>query len=38
MSPTTLVVLGVVHHEGRYLIVEERDGTFVLPAGRVERG
>jgi len=38
MSPTTLVVLGVVHHEGRYLIVEERDGTFYLPAGRVERG
>jgi len=37
-TPTTLVVLAVVHHEGRYLIVEERDGTFYLPAGKVERG
>ncbi len=25
-------------HDGRYLIVEERDGTFYLPAGRVEPG
>jgi 8-oxo-dGTP pyrophosphatase MutT (NUDIX family) len=36
--PTTLVVLAVVHHDGRYLIVEEVDGTFYLPAGRVEQG
>lgn len=36
MVPTTLVVLVVVPHEGRYLIVQERDGTFYLPAGRVE--
>jgi ADP-ribose pyrophosphatase YjhB (NUDIX family) len=34
----TLVVLSVVAHEGRYLVVEERDGTFYLPAGRVEPG
>lgn len=33
----TLVVLVVVPDgNGRYLIVEERDGTFYLPAGRVE--
>jgi phosphatase NudJ len=38
MTPTTLVVLVVVPHEGRYLVVEERDGTFYLPAGRVEAG
>lgn len=38
MTPTTLIVLAVVPHEGRYLIVEERDGTFYLPAGRVEPG
>ncbi len=38
MQPTTLVVLVVVFHEGRYLVVEERDGTFYLPAGRVEPG
>jgi phosphatase NudJ len=38
MIPTTLVVLVVVPHEGRYLIVEERDGSFYLPAGRVEPG
>ena len=38
MTPTTLIVLAVVAHEGRYLIVEERDGTFYLPAGRVEPG
>jgi 8-oxo-dGTP pyrophosphatase MutT (NUDIX family) len=38
MFPTTLVVLVVVPHEGRYLVVEERDGTFYLPAGRVEPG
>jgi 8-oxo-dGTP pyrophosphatase MutT (NUDIX family) len=34
----TLVVLVVVPDgSGRYLIVEERDGTFYLPAGRVEK-
>jgi phosphatase NudJ len=38
MTPTTLIVLVVVPHEGRYLVVEERDGTFYLPAGRVEPG
>jgi phosphatase NudJ len=38
MPTTTLAVLVVVPHEGRYLIVEERDGTFYLPAGRVEPG
>jgi phosphatase NudJ len=38
MTETSLVVLTVVPHEGRYLIVEERDGTFYLPAGRVEPG
>jgi 8-oxo-dGTP pyrophosphatase MutT (NUDIX family) len=34
----TLVVLTVVRHEGRYLLVQERDGTFYLPAGKVEPG
>ncbi|MEJ7730094.1 MAG: NUDIX domain-containing protein [Polyangiaceae bacterium] len=38
MTATTLVVLTVVTHEGRYLLVEELDGTFYLPAGRVEPG
>jgi phosphatase NudJ len=38
VTPTTLIVLVVVPHEGRYLVVEERDGTFYLPAGRVEAG
>jgi phosphatase NudJ len=38
MIETALFVLVVVPHEGRYLIVEERDGTFYLPAGRVELG
>lgn len=33
-----LFVLVVVPHEGRYLVVEERDGSFYLPAGRVEPG
>ena len=36
MTPTWLVALVVVPHEGRYLVVEERDGTFYLPAGKVE--
>jgi 8-oxo-dGTP pyrophosphatase MutT (NUDIX family) len=38
MVSTTLVVLVVVPHEGRYLVVEERDGSTYLPAGRVEEG
>ena len=38
MTRTTLVVLAVVRHDGRYLLVEERDGTYYLPAGRVEAG
>jgi phosphatase NudJ len=38
MTETSLAVLTVVAHEQRYLIVEERDGTFYLPAGRVEAG
>jgi phosphatase NudJ len=38
MIPTTFVVLVVVPHDGRYLVVEERDGTWYLPAGRVEPG
>jgi phosphatase NudJ len=35
---TTLVALVVVPRNGRYLIVEERDGSWYLPAGRVEPG
>ena len=42
---TTLFVLAIVPfdlprppNETRYLVVQERDGTFYLPAGRVERG
>jgi 8-oxo-dGTP pyrophosphatase MutT (NUDIX family) len=38
MSHTILVVLVVVPQNGRYLLVEERDGTFFLPAGKVEPG
>jgi phosphatase NudJ len=37
-TPTTLVVLVIVPHEGRYLVVQERDGSWYLPAGRVEAG
>lgn len=37
-TKTTLVVLTVVRHEGRYLLVEECDGTYYLPAGGVEPG
>jgi phosphatase NudJ len=36
--PTHLFVLAVVADRGRYLVVEERDGTFYLPAGKVEPG
>lgn len=38
MVPTCLIVLAVVPHDGRYLAVQERDGTFYLPAGRVDPG
>ncbi len=38
MTPTVLVALVVVPHEGRYLLVEETDGRFYLPAGKVEPG
>jgi 8-oxo-dGTP pyrophosphatase MutT (NUDIX family) len=31
-------VLGVVERGGRYLLVQERDGSWYLPAGRVEAG
>lgn len=34
----SLFVLAVVPFEKTYLVVEERDGTFYLPAGRVEPG
>lgn len=36
--PATLVVLVVVAHEGQYLVVQEQDGSWYLPAGRVEGG
>lgn len=35
---SSFFVLAVVPFEGRYLVVQERDGTFYLPAGRVEPG
>jgi 8-oxo-dGTP pyrophosphatase MutT (NUDIX family) len=38
MIPTIFVVLVVVPSEGRYLVVEERDGAWYLPAGKVEPG
>jgi phosphatase NudJ len=38
MSQSLLIVLVVVPCEGRYLLVEERDGSFFLPAGKVEPG
>ncbi|WP_146652284.1 NUDIX domain-containing protein [Labilithrix luteola] len=36
--PATLVVLVIVTHQGRYLVVQEHDGSWYLPAGRVEHG
>jgi phosphatase NudJ len=38
MVRACLVVLVVVPREDRYLVVEEVDGTFYLPAGKVEVG
>jgi phosphatase NudJ len=38
MASTGLVVLVVVPHDGRYLVVQELDGTYYLPAGKVETG
>lgn len=38
MTPAYLVVLVVVPRDGRYLVVEELDGTWYLPAGKVEPG
>jgi 8-oxo-dGTP pyrophosphatase MutT (NUDIX family) len=40
MIPTSLFVLVVVPDVARrrYLVVEERDGTYYLPAGKVEPG
>jgi ADP-ribose pyrophosphatase YjhB (NUDIX family) len=35
---TSLIVLGVFSDGDRWLVVEERDGTWYLPAGRVEPG
>ncbi len=34
----SLFVLAVVPFENQFLVVEERDGTFYLPAGKVEPG
>lgn len=34
--PTHAFVLVVARHEERFLVVQERDGTWYLPAGRVE--
>jgi len=36
--PTHFFVLAVVRDGDRFLVVEERDGTWYLPAGRVELG
>lgn len=36
--PSWYFVYCVVRHEGRFLFVHERDGTWYLPAGRVEPG
>jgi phosphatase NudJ len=33
-----MFVLGVIRDQERYLVVQERDGTWYLPAGRVEEG
>ena len=38
MSHIILVVLVVVPHDGKFLLVEERNGAFFLPAGKVEPG
>lgn len=38
MAHTTLVVLSVVEDNGKYLLVQEHDGSWYLPAGRVEAG
>jgi 8-oxo-dGTP pyrophosphatase MutT (NUDIX family) len=34
----TYFVLGVVERQGQILLVQERDGSWYLPAGRVEAG
>jgi len=36
--PSWYFVYCVVRHEGRFLFVHERDGSWYLPAGRVEPG
>jgi phosphatase NudJ len=35
---TSCFVLGVFRDQGRYLVIQERDETWYLPAGRVEDG
>ena len=36
--PTQTFVLAIVHHHDRYLLVQELDGSWYVPAGRVEPG
>jgi 8-oxo-dGTP pyrophosphatase MutT (NUDIX family) len=38
VARASLIVLGVFRHEERFLVVQERDGSWYLPAGRVEDG
>jgi 8-oxo-dGTP pyrophosphatase MutT (NUDIX family) len=38
MMNATMFVLGVIAKDGTYLVVQERDGSWYLPAGRVEQG
>lgn len=38
MNNLLIVLVVVPDGHGRYLIVQERDGTFFLPAGKVEAG
>jgi phosphatase NudJ len=38
VAKASLFVLGVFTHRQRFLLVQERDGSWYLPAGKVEEG
>ncbi|MCH8907729.1 MAG: NUDIX domain-containing protein [Candidatus Heimdallarchaeota archaeon] len=35
MTPTMTVVHGVAYKDGKYLLIQERDGSWYFPAGRI---
>jgi 8-oxo-dGTP pyrophosphatase MutT (NUDIX family) len=38
IARASLIVLGVFTHEDRYLVIQEKNGTWYLPAGKVDEG